>query len=229
MITDGNALLPQESWHGLCSAIGRIISRRKKMKRIITVMMVITLVGGAAFARGTGDYTNGRPQGMGVQSGTTAGEDVTITGTVEDIDGQVVLKTEDATYSLSAPGFYRAGVEVPFGETIEVQGRKTEALADCDYDAEGHIFVGSARVNGEEVTFSNGRDSGNSYKSMDALRDNTGGDSPGRGNVGRNNSGRGNSSRGNSGRGNAGRNNTGRGNPERAGFDQHNNGWTGRR
>ncbi len=130
------------------------------MKRIITVMMVMALVGGAAFARGNNENANGSRQGM------ATGESVSLSGTVEEIDGQAVLRTADGIYSLSAPGFYRAGVEVPYGETIEVQGRETEALADCDIDARGHVFVATAKVNGEELSFSNGRDSNNAQRSM---------------------------------------------------------------
>jgi len=170
-----------------------IFLEEKTMKRIITVMMVMALVGGAAFARGNNENTNGSRQGM------ATGEKVSVSGTVEEMDGQVVLRTADGIYSLSAPGFYRAGVEVPYGETIEVQGSETEALADCDIDAQGHIFVATAKVNGEEISFSNGRSSNN--------RNGSGPVNTRQGNSGRGNSGRGNSGNGQSGRGNRWNNN----------------------
>lgn len=156
----------------------------------MTVMMVMALVGGAAFARGNNENANGSRQGM------VSGESVNVSGTVEEMNGQVVLRTAEGIYSLSAPGFYRAGVEVPYGETIEVQGSETEALADCDIDAQGHIFVATAKVNGEELSFSNGRGSNR--------RDGTGPVNTRQGNSGRGNSGRGNSGRGNSGKGQSG-------------------------
>jgi len=166
------------------------------MKRIITVMMVMALVGGAAFARGNNENASGSRQGM------VTGESVSLSGTVEEMDGQVVLRTSDGIYSLSAPGFYRAGVEVPYGETIEVQGSETQALADCDIGALGHVFVATAKVNGEELSFSSGRDSGKSQRGMSqGSRDGSGPVNTRQGNSGRDNSGRGSSSRGNSGRG----------------------------
>ncbi|MCK5736402.1 MAG: hypothetical protein KAH21_07985, partial [Spirochaetaceae bacterium] len=148
------------------------------MKRIITVTMVMVLIGSAAFARGTNenDSANGSRRGMEMES-------VELSGTVVEIDGQVVLETSDGTYALNAPGFNRAGVEIPYGETIEVRGS----------EAEGRIFVESAVVNGEELSFSNGR--GNSD----------------RGNSDRGNSDRGNSDRGNSDRGNSDQGKSGRG------------------
>ncbi len=161
------------------------------MKRIITVMMVIALVGGAAFARGNNENANGSRQGM------VSGESVSVSGTVEEMDGQVVLRTADGIYSLSAPGFYRAGIEVPYGETIEVQGNETEALADCDIDAQGHIFVATANVNGEELNFSNNRGSNNRGMSQGYNnRDGSGPVNARQGNSGRDNSGKGQSGQG---------------------------------
>ena len=178
------------------------------MKRIVTVMIVMALFGGAAFARGNTEYDNSSRQGMGAQSVPAAVEEVSVSGTVEEIDGQVVLNTAEGIYSLSAPGFYRAGVEIPFGETIEVRGSETETLADCDIEADGHIFVETAMVNGEELSFSNGRNSARGQQSMgQGSRDGSGPINASQGNSGRGNSGRGNSSQGNSGRGgNSGRN-----------------------
>ncbi len=125
------------------------------MKRIITIMMVMALVGGAAFARGNTEEANSNRQGYRLQD---SGETVALTGIVEEMDGHVVLNSNGSLYSLSAPGFYRAGVEIPYGETIEVRGTvNTEPCDDCDLDAAGHIFVKNAMVNGEELAFDNGR------------------------------------------------------------------------
>ncbi len=169
------------------------------MKRIITVMVVMALVGGAAFARGSNENANSNGRGMG--NGNTNGEQVAISGTVEELNGQVVLRTADGIYSLSAPGFSRAGIDVPYGETIEVQGSKAEALADCDIEAEGHIFVSAAEVNGEELSFSNGQRGMGQDNRNESGPVNTSKGNSGQGNSGRGGRGRSNSSQGNSGQG----------------------------
>ena len=168
------------------------------MKRIITIMMIMALVGGAAFARGNNEEANGNRQGFGMQD---ADATVTYTGTVEEIDGHVVLNSNGKLYSLSAPGFFRAGVEVPYGETIEVKGTmNTEPCDDCDLDAAGHIFVRNATVNGEELAFANGRSDNDDRRGMGRKADN---DSRG---IGRDNVNQSNPRRSSSGRGNSGRN-----------------------
>ncbi len=129
------------------------------MKRIITIMVVTALVAGAAFARGNSEESNGNRQGTGMRY---SGETITLIGTVEDIDGQVVINSGSEVYSLSAPGFYRAGIELPFGETVEVKGTVMDSLGDnCDIDADGHVFVETAAAGGEEYTFQTGRSGGN--------------------------------------------------------------------
>ncbi len=156
------------------------------MKRIITIMMVMALVGGAAFARGNTEEANSNRQGYRLQD---SGETVALTGIVEEMDGHVVLNSNGSLYSLSAPGFYRAGVEIPYGETIEVRGTvNTEPCDDCDLDAAGHIFVKNAMVNGEELAFANGRNDNDDKRGMGRKAD------------------QGNSERGSSGRGGSGRN-----------------------
>lgn len=128
------------------------------MKRIITIMMVTALVAGAAFASGNNEENRGNNQGSRYD-----GESVLISGTVAELDGQVVLESGGELYSLSAPGFYRAGVEVPLGETVEVSGSMiNEPCDDCKIDADGHIYVASATVGGEEISFETGRDNGQS-------------------------------------------------------------------
>lgn len=164
------------------------------MKRIITIMMVMALVGGAAFARGNSEEANGNRQGFGMQD---SGATVTYTGTVEEMDGHIVLNSNGTLYSLSAPGFFRAGVEIPYGETIEVRGTiNTEPCDDCDLDAAGHIFVRNATVNGEELAFNNGRRTDDDSRGI------------GQRGMDRDNVNQGNSKRGSSGRGGSGRNDT---------------------
>jgi hypothetical protein len=130
----------------------------RTMKRIITIMVVTALVAGAAFARGNSEESNGNRQGTGMRY---SGETITIIGTVEDLDGQVVLNSGSEVYSLSAPGFYRADIELPFGETVEVRGTVMDGLGDsCDIDVDGHIFVETAAAGGEKYTFQTGRSGG---------------------------------------------------------------------
>ena len=201
------------------------------MKRIITIRVVMALDGGAAVARGNNEEANGNRQGFGMQD---AGATVTYTGTVEEIDGHVVLNSNGTLYSLSAPGFTRAGVEVPYGETIEVKGTmNTEPCDDCDLDAAGHIFVRNATVNGEELAFANGR------SDNDDKRGNAGQDGNGQGNNGRSEAGMGNKadndsrgmgrddvSQGNSRRGSSGRSGSGRNGDSRDGQDfRQNSRW----
>jgi hypothetical protein len=134
----------------------------RTMKRIITIMVVTALVAGVAFGRGNSEESNGNRQGTGMRY---SGETITLIGTVEDVDGQVVLNSGGEVYSLSAPGFYRDGIELPFGETIEVRGMITDSLEEgCDIDADGHIFVETAAAGGEEYTFQTGRSAGNSRR-----------------------------------------------------------------
>jgi hypothetical protein len=125
------------------------------MKKIITILMVTALVAGAAFARGNSEDNYGNRQGTGLRSETDA---VVVSGTVDELDGRIVLSSAGKIYSLSAPGFYRAGVEVPIGETVEVTGTlMEEPCSDCEISADGHIFVARAVSEGEEIAFDTGR------------------------------------------------------------------------
>jgi hypothetical protein len=132
----------------------KLFMEERSMKRTLFIIIVAALAAGALFARGTAD-------GAGMNRGTGNrfdGETVTVSGTVEEADGRVVLKTGDGVYSLSAPGFPRSGTEVPTGQSVEVTGiMNTGNCDDCGIDADGHIFVESASVNGKELVFDAGR------------------------------------------------------------------------
>lgn len=125
------------------------------MKKVIVILMITALAAGAAFARGNSEDNNGNRQGSGLRSDA---ETVVISGTVEELDGQVVLRSAGKLYSMSAPGFYREGVDIPFGETVEVTGSLIdETCGDCDISADGHLFVASAVFAGGEFNFETGR------------------------------------------------------------------------
>ncbi len=123
------------------------------MKRIILSAVVAVIISGAVFARGS-------MEGNGQQSGT---EEVSLTGTVVEYDGQPVLETSEGRLSISARGFARTEADIPWGETVEVSGSlKDPNTEDCDGDRDivGHLFVERAVVDGTEYSFAAGQSNG---------------------------------------------------------------------
>lgn len=120
------------------------------MKRTITVLMVLAV--GAAMA-----MANGQAEGPGAGSDepgrryTADSESAELTGTIVEQDGHYLLATGDGTYSLSAPGSYRMGIDVEEGQELTVRGEIVEALEDCDCGADSHIFVSEADIDGETL------------------------------------------------------------------------------
>lgn len=144
------------------------------MKRIMVLVIVAVAVSTTVFARGGMETGNGDGNR---QVGNGSGDVVTLSGSVIEKDGHVFLETQDGTVSLSAPGFPRAGVEVPYGETIEVTGTYKDCNdADCDAEAEGHLFVDAAVSESGSYTFENGRGNtgGNSNSGRTGRRSNSG-------------------------------------------------------
>jgi hypothetical protein len=136
--------------------VAYLFMEERTMRRMFIMLIAAAAIGGAAFGRGTGD---GGGQGSGSGAGFGAGgEIVTLSGTVEKRDDHVVLVTGKGIFTLSAPGFYRSGEEIPLGETVQVSGTlNTGTCEECDINAEGHVFVASAIVDGRQLSFEAGR------------------------------------------------------------------------
>ena len=120
------------------------------MKKSFFILSLVMLSSAALFARGISDETTDQDYRQGGYRSSL--EEVTLSGTIEEKDGGVFLKTKDGEYSLGAPGFYRYGIDIPAGENVTVEGQVVYNNGD-----EKHLLIQTAKYNGKEYTFSNGR------------------------------------------------------------------------
>ncbi len=152
------------------------------MKKIIAVLVLLTAAT-ALFASGNSEDPVSR-RGMGFVNS----EEVSLTGTLALTDARLSLETDGKNYSLSVPGYRRVGFNVEEGMEVTVNGALSDCLAECPYDADGHIFVASAIIDGEEVDFANAGPAGRNGRRMAPRRSNSeqkGFSSQGRGGRGR--------------------------------------------
>lgn len=123
------------------------------MKRMM-IMMILTVLGAAAFATGLQE-SNGQGDGRRWNESTEA---VVLTGTLTEIDGHIALDTADGLVSLSAPGYRRMDIELPLGSVVTVTGQSMAANDEtCDCGAETHLFVDEALFDGNLVEFADSR------------------------------------------------------------------------
>jgi len=115
------------------------------MKKIIAVLVLLTAAT-ALFASGNSeesDFQRGK--------GFVNSEEVSLTGTLAFTDARLSLEADGKNYSLSVPGYRRVGFNVEEGMEVTVNGALSDCQAECPYDEDGHIFVSSAIVDGEEI------------------------------------------------------------------------------
>jgi len=120
------------------------------MKKSFFILSLVMLSSAALFARGVNDEATDQDYRQGAYRSSL--EDVTLSGTIEEKDGGVFLKTKDGEFSLGAPGFYRYGIDIPEGENVTVEGQVVYNNGE-----EKHLVIRTAKYNGNEYTFSNGR------------------------------------------------------------------------
>ncbi len=122
------------------------------MKRI-ALGFTMVVAAAAVFASGapeTDDWNRG-PYRMGETA------EVSMTGTYTEDETGAYLRTSDGVYSLSAPGYRRQDVDLESGETIAVEGLLIDCTGECVRDADGHLMVERATIDGTEYEVSRGR------------------------------------------------------------------------
>lgn len=121
------------------------------MKKKIGIVLVVVLLSTAAlFAQGTREM-NDRDVRTGI--GRYASEEVTVYGTLNVTDEEVVLVTSEGSYSLSAPTARFMDLESFDGEYVEIEGTLSQECDDCINGYDGHLFVTSASADGQEYEF----------------------------------------------------------------------------
>ena len=122
------------------------------MKRI-ALGFTMVVAAAAVFASGapeTDDWNRGSSR-MGEAA------EVSMTGTYTEDETGAYLETSDGVYSLSAPGYRRQDVDLESGERIAVEGLLTDCTGECVRDADGHLMVERATIDGTEYELSRGR------------------------------------------------------------------------
>lgn len=117
------------------------------MKRL-SIAMLLLVVGTLLFAGGTRESA----PTVGSRLGRVEAESITVNGTLNVTDDEVVLMSTDGSYSLSAPGARWLNIADMDGADAEVVGNLTTCDV-CDHDYDGHIFIDRAVVNGEVYDF----------------------------------------------------------------------------
>lgn len=115
--------------------------RRNKIFMVLAVMM-IALAGMSAVS------ASGTPEQRTRMNPALQSEHTDLSGILEDTGDEVILKTEDGTYSLSARGGRLIDIADYLNTEVSVSGFMVSQDA-CDYD--GHVFVTSAQSDGSTV------------------------------------------------------------------------------
>jgi hypothetical protein len=118
------------------------------MKKL-SVVLVLLLLSVSLFANGARENA---PDSHVPGSGRTNSDYVTISGTLNVTDAEVVLLSDDGEFSLSAPRAGLLDLESFNALSATVSGSLSECV-DCENLYDGHIFVESAEVGGEEYDF----------------------------------------------------------------------------
>lgn len=121
------------------------------MKRIA---LGFTMVVAAAAAFGSGVPENDDWNRGGYRMSEAA--EVSMTGTYTENEGGAYLETSDGVYSLRAPGHRRQEIDLESGETIAVEGLLIDCSGECVRDADGHLMVERATIDGTVYELSRG-------------------------------------------------------------------------
>lgn len=81
-------------------------------------------------------------------------EEVTVAGTLAEVDGRLVLNVDGETYSIGGPGTMLYADNFEEGDVIEIEGLLTTGCEDdCDSGLDGHIMAEKVSMDGEEYVF----------------------------------------------------------------------------
>jgi len=106
----------------------------------IMMTLLLLIVGVSIFANGTRE---GAAVNQGQRAGDISSDAVNITGVLDITNSEVVLVTDNGSYSLSARGGRLLDLSDKDGEEISVQGTLVKCDT-CENGCDGHVFVQTA-------------------------------------------------------------------------------------
>ncbi|NQT59393.1 MAG: hypothetical protein HQ557_10485 [Bacteroidetes bacterium] len=118
------------------------------MKKL-SVVFILLLLSVSLFANGARENA---PDTIEPGFGRINGEAVTISGTLNVTDAEVILLSDEGDFSLSAPRARMLDLESFNDLYATVTGTLSEC-DDCEELYDGHIFIESAEVDGVEYNF----------------------------------------------------------------------------
>ncbi len=132
------------------------------------LVLLVVLIGGSAFANGTREQAP-------VNAGTgIAGVQTSTAGVLDITDGEVLLVTDEGTYTLSTQGGRLIDLSDKDGEQVEINGILS-SCETCVNDYDGHLFVTSAAIDGEPVVLDSAVRSARNNRTMTGTPFQTGG------------------------------------------------------
>ena len=118
------------------------------MKKISIVLVLLALTA-SVFASGARENAQ---MATDPGFGRINGELITVSGTLDVMDAEVVLLTDEGSFSLSAPRARMLDLE-SFNELYMTISGQFVDCDDCDDGYDGHIFIETAVADGEEYDF----------------------------------------------------------------------------
>ena len=118
------------------------------MKKI-SILLILVALTASVFASGARENAQGT---IDPGFGRINGEAVTLSGTVNVTDAEVVLLTNEGSFTLSAPRARMLDLESFNALYATVSGQLTDC-DDCADGYDGHIFIEKAVADGEEYDF----------------------------------------------------------------------------
>jgi len=118
------------------------------MKKI-SILLILLALTASVFASGARENAQGT---IDPGFGRINGETVTLSGTMNVTDAEVVLLTDEGSFTLSAPRARMLDLE-SFNELYATVNGTLSDLDDCEELYDGHIFIESAEVDGDEYNF----------------------------------------------------------------------------
>jgi len=118
------------------------------MKKI-SILLILVALTASVFASGARENAQGTTD---PGFGRINGETVTLSGTVNVTDAEVVLLTNEGSFTLSAPRARMLDLESFNALYATVSGQLTDC-DDCADGYDGHIFIEKAVADGEEYDF----------------------------------------------------------------------------